>query len=188
MKTLNGPATAALGLASLPLATLVDMALTVPLRLNTSGWNLVYAGNTYQGVGVLGGIEAVDESPGDIKGLRFSLSGVPSSQIALALSEQVQGKAVTVYTAIFDRNTYQVLDTVVEWAGRLDVFNIIEEGDSCVLAATAEHAGIDLLRPNTVRYSNADQVRLFPGDVGFQYVIDQSDVPIVWPSRDFYRQ
>lgn len=188
MKTLNAGATTALGLASVPLAMLVDMALTVPFRVNTSSWNLVYGGNTYNGLGGLGGIESIEESPGEVKGLRFELSGVPSSVIALALGEVVQGKAVTVYTAIFDRTTYQVLDTIAEWAGRLDTFVIVEQGETCTLQATAEHLGIDLLRPNIVRYSNDDQQRLFPGDVGFQYVNDQSDVPIVWPSRDFYRQ
>lgn len=188
MRTFTAPALSALAQPTVPLVVLVEMALTVPLRVNTSGWNITYGGNVYQGVGILGTIEPIDESAGSIASQRFSLSGVPSSQIALALGEQVQGKAVTIYSAIYDRDTYQLLDAVVEWAGRLDVFNIVEQGDTCTLQATADHAGIDLLRPNTVRYSNDDQLRLFPSDVGFQYVIDQSDVPIVWPSRDFYRQ
>jgi hypothetical protein len=181
-------ALAALLQPTVPLAMLIDMDLSEPFRLNTTAWNLEWGGETYVGAGAVGRIEEMESAPGEIKGLRFTINGVPSELLALALAEPVQGKAVTVSTAIFSNSSYLVLDVVPEWLGRLDTMTINEEGDKATIIVTAEHVGIDLLRSNALRYSHADQMRLYPGDRSFEYVSDQSDKPIVWPSREFYKQ
>lgn len=188
MRTLNAGALSAIAQPSVALVQLVKMDLSAPVYLNSSSWNLTWAGNTYTGTGTLGSVRQIEDSPGEVKGVRFTLSGIPVDAIALALVEPVQGKPVTIYTAIFNPATYQIADAAVEWAGKLDVFNIAENGETCTLEVTAEHSGIDLLRPNVVRYSNSDQRRLFPSDRGFEYVVDQSDQAIVWPSREFYKK
>lgn len=188
MRTLNAAAISAIAQQSVALAMLVKLDLTAPVYLNTSGWGLTWNSNLYTGTGLLGSIREIEDAPGEVKGIGMSLAGIDASAIALALTEPVQGKTVTIYTAIFDPATYQIADATVEWAGKLDVFNIIEDGETCTLELTAEHSGIDLLRPNTVRYSNSDQRRLFPSDRGFEYVVDQSDQAIVWPSREFFKK
>jgi hypothetical protein len=188
VRAITGPAAAALDDPSLPLAVLIDMTLTSPLRLCTGGWNLTYGGNTYSAVGGLGSVEPTTESTGQPKGLRFTLSGVPSSMISLALAEPVQGKTVNVYVAIFDPATYTILDAALEWNGTLDTMVISEDGATATITVNAEHAGIDLLRAVPVRYTDMDQQRLFTGDLGFQYVTDQADQTIVWPAASFFRQ
>ena len=187
MRTLSAPVLTALAQPTVPLASLSDMALSAPFRVNTSSWQLTWGGNTYDGMGRAGRIEVIEDSVGELNGLRFQLSGVPSDLIALALAEPLQGKPISIYTAIFDRNNYQILDAVLEWAGLLDKPDIVEDGDTCTIQCTAEHVGLDLLRPSNVRYSNADQQALFPGDRGFEYVIDQDEKPIIWPARSFFR-
>lgn len=188
MRTLSAPALAALQSQALPLAVLIEMALSTPLNLNTSSLNLTIGGTTYLGTGGLGQIEAVQETPAEVQQLRFKLSGVPSTAIALALTEQVQGKLVTLKLCVFDPATYAVLDTRTRWVGRLDVMTIDDGGSTGVLSVTAEHAGIDLTRPGTTAYTNDEQQRLHPGDLSLQYLNDQVEQRIVWPAASFGRK
>lgn len=188
MRTLSSAALTALSSSPCPLAVLVEMDLTASLNLCSASINLTLNGVSYLGTGGLGKVEAVQQSPSEMKQLKFELSGVPSSSVALALSEPVQGKAGRIKLAIFDPATYQALDTRLCWAGLLDVMAIDEGPATSVISVTAENAGIDLLRPYTSLLSDSEQQRLYPGDVFFQYMADQVDQRIVWPSKDWGRK
>ena len=190
MRTIDTAAAAVLAAGgAIPLALLVDMPdLSTPLRLCTGRWTLTRDGNTYLGVGQLGEVEPAQESAGGPRPLGFRMNGVPATQRALVLGENVQGKPVNVYLAIFDPATYQILDAVLEWAGTLDVMTWQDDGESGVITVSAESAGADLLRGISVRYTDQDQQRLFPGDLGFEYVIAQGEKTIVWPAASFFRR
>lgn len=188
MRTLTAPALAALQGRSLPLAILVEMALSSPLNLNTASLDLTVDGTTYFGTKGLGSIEAIQETPAEVRALKFTLTGVPSTSIALALTEPVQGKLVTIKLAIFDPSTYRILDVRTRWAGRLDVFTIDDGGATSTLSVTAEHAGIDLTRPGNSLYTDAEQQRLNPGDFAFQFLNDQVEQRIIWPSASYGRK
>jgi hypothetical protein len=188
MRAISGAAATALTQPTVPMALLVDMMLTSPLRVCTGGWTLTWNGYTYTAVGGLGSVEPVQENLGAPAALRFTLSGVPSSMVSLVLAEPVQGKLVNVYVAIFDPATYQILDAALEWTGKLDTMTLGEDGGTAVVTVTAEHAGLDLLRTVTTRYTDADQQRLYTGDLGFQYVTDQADQVLVWPAASFFRR
>jgi hypothetical protein len=207
MRGLTSEAAAALQQSRVPIVLLIEMMLSTPLRLATGGWTLRWPEYsldlrfqsqqyqlsdeqdiTYTAVGALGSVEPTTEASGSPGGLKFSLSGVPSAMVSLALSEPVQGRACNVYVAILDPATYRIVDAVLEWSGTLDTMTISEEGGSAVLTVSAEHAGIDLLRAVPVRYTDLDQQRLFPGDRGFEFVTDQADQTIVWPAASFFRQ
>ena len=160
MRTLSTAALAALQSSPLPMALLIEMDLTSPLYMCTAGVNLVIAGQTYVGTGTLGRIDAVQDSPAEIKPLKFELSGVPSTLIALALAEPVKGKAVRVKTALFDPATYQIIETRLRWQGRLDVMAIEDGIPTATVQVSAEHSAIDLLRSTAIYYSDAEQRRL----------------------------
>lgn len=188
MRTLSAPALAALLRSPLPIALLVEMDITSTVYLCTAGINLVVDGITYLGTGTLGRIDAVQESPAEIKPLRFELSGVPSGQIALALAEPVQGKAVRIKIAVLDPDTYQVIESRLRWQGRLDVFAIEDGPDTATLMCSAEHAAIDLLRTATVMYSDSEQRRLYSNDPSLQFLADQAEQRLVWPAASWGRQ
>lgn len=188
MRSLSGPTIAALQRVPLPMTLLVEMDLTVPLFLNTSPLNLVISGNTYIGTKRLGKIEPLQDSPSEAKGLRFEMSGVPATHIALARTERVQGKAVRIKTCIFDPDTYQPLDVRLRWAGMLDVFVIEDGAQSATLQVTAEHIGIDLIRPVTSLYSDSEQRRLYSGDPSLQFISDQTEMRIVWPNAAYFKK
>jgi hypothetical protein len=189
MRTLNTAATNVLNAGgTLPLALLVDMALDTPMRLCTGRWALTWASVSYTAGGLLGSVDAAQESAAGPKPVSFRLNGVPASMRAMALQTNVQGRSVNISLAVFDPATYQIADTSLEWAGTLDVLDWADDGTTGVITVSAESAGADLLRGVPVRYTDQDQQRLFAGDLGFQYVIDQGEKAIVWPAASFFRR
>ena len=190
MRTINGTAAAILNAGgTLPLALLVDMPdLDVPLHLCTGRWALTWSSTTYTAVGTLGTVEAAQESASGPKPLSLRLSGVPASMRAIALQQNVHGKAVSLSLAIFDPATYQIADAVLEWDGTLDVMDWADDGTSGVITVSAESAGVDLLRGVSVRYTDQDQQRLFSGDLGFEYVIAQGEKNIRWPAASYFKR
>lgn len=188
MRTLSGPVITAIAQKQVALAQLVRMDLDIPWYVNTSGWDLTWGGNTYLGVGGAGRIDEVEDSPAELRSLQFELPAVNADDIATALAADVQGRLVTLYTAVFDPTSYAVLDAIVEWQGRLDVMNIADSGDVSIIQVSAEHVGIDLLRPSGLKYSHQDQQRLYPGERSFEYVIDQSEQQIVFPAASYFRR
>jgi hypothetical protein len=156
----------------------------------TTSTALTQVGDTYLGAYGLGQISAVTDKPGDVQGITLELHGADAARIALALDDAdvVQGTPVTLYTAIIDTATYQILDAPVEWVGTLDTMAIGEDGTAATIAVTAESRAVDLLRGTPQFYSDADQRVINPTDGAFAYVVDQIDKPIVWPAKAFFYQ
>jgi hypothetical protein len=188
VRMLSPAAMAALAGPVIPIAALVEMDLTEPLFLNSSGMNLVLDGNTYLGLGDLGQIDAITETSAELPQVKFTLSGVDPTMLSLALQEPVQGKAVRVKFAIFDPSSGALLDVRMRYAGFLDVMAISDGKDSATIAVTSESAMLDLLRPGGLLYSDADQQALNPSDLSMQYINDQVEQKLVWPAASFFRR
>ena len=186
MRTLSAPELAALGRSPLPLAVLVEMDLASgALNLNTASIDLTLGGTVYYGTHGLGKIDPLQDSPAEIRAVKFELSGVPSANVALALAEPVQGKDVRIKLALFDPDTYVILGTHLRWAGRLDVMAIEDGPLTATLQVSAEHAAIDLLRTMPSLYSDSEQRRLYSGDPSLQYMADQVDMRVIWPAASW---
>jgi len=187
MRSLSGPAIAALNAGVLRIAQLVYMDFPgFPVALASANWNIVHLGVTYLGAAGLGSVSPINDSAGEVKGLSFEMSGVSSTAIALALddSDIVQGTPVTIRTALLD-NTYQVIDAPIDWTGRLDTMSIKEDGETCAIGVTAESTAVDLLRGTPLTYSDADQKSMFPGDRAFEFVNSQAGQRVVWPAKQW---
>lgn len=187
MRSLSGPAVAALGGSVLAIVQLVYMQFPgLPVALNSSNRDIVFDGVTYRGAYGLGAVAAVDDSPGEVKGLQFTLAGVASEYLSLALDDSaiVQGTPVTIRTAILDTDMV-VVDAPVDWQGRLDTMSIEEDGDTCTISVTAESTAVDLLGGAALTYSDADQRSLHPNDRAFEFVVPQSEKPVVWPAKQW---
>lgn len=190
MRSLSAPTLAALGQPVVPLVQLVRMAFPGgDVALNTSNFTLVWDGVTYTGASGLGSIAPIEDSPGEVKGLQFSMSGVSAAMVSIALDDAAewQGVPIEIRTAILDAD-YQVVDAPLEWSGLGDTMGLSEDGESCTVTATAESSAVDLLRGSPTTYNDADQQSLYPGDRAFEYVTSQADQPVVWPAKEwFYR-
>jgi len=188
MRSLSPAAAAALAGHTVVIAILIEMDLTEPLRLNTSSHDLVIGGLTYFGTGALGQIDAITETSSEIPQIGFTLAAADPTMISLALQEPVQGKAVRIKLALFDSTTGTLLDVRLRYSGYLDTMSIQDGRDTAVIKVTSESALLDLLRPKGLYFNDLDQQSLAPGDLAFQYVNDQVDQKIVWPTAHFFQK
>jgi len=190
MRSLSSPTLAALAQPEVLLVQLI--LLQFPggtLALNSSNWHLTWDGITYQGASGLGDISAIEDSPGEVKGLQFTMSGASAASIALALDDASEwpGTPITIRTAVLNA-AGQIVDAPLDWIGRGDTMGISEDGDTCRVTATAESTAVDLLRGSPLTTSHADQQSVSPGDRAFEFVASQADQPVVWPAKEwFYR-
>lgn len=172
----------------LGLALLVEMQLsTAPLYAATCPVDINWNGNTYLG-GRQVAIDDIKDQGGEVQALRFTLSGVPSEMLAIALAEPIQGRPVYVRAALLNPDTMEIGAVLPLWSGQLDQMPVRHGGETSVISVTAEHRGIAFARAKPLRYTDADQRRLFSGDRSLEYLISQSQHQDVWPSAAFFKQ
>lgn len=148
--------------------------------------DVTYNGNTYLALGGSVAIDRIAETATQTEGLRLSIAGSPSANIALALGEKVQGRLAIVRLAMIDSGGALVVDENM-WTGLMDVFTLQDDPNNCAVVITAEHMLAVWDRPRTIRYTDAQQQILFPGDFGLQYVEEMADANIVWPGKEFFQ-
>lgn len=184
----------------------VDMQLdSGTIRMWTGVGNLVYNGVTYIGVGNLLGISHIEETAElSARGATLSLSGIPSTMMSLALTEQYQGRKANIYFGVtsgqstggwailsgnwsdagiwVDSETWQdvPISIMQVFNGYLDQMNINEGSETCTISVTIESKLIDLERPRTFRFNSASQKSLYPGDLGLDFVESLQDKQFTW--------
>ena len=188
MKTLSTAANTALSSGTVNMIQLLLLEFsTTTIALNTSNFDFDYEGITYKGAYGMGSISEVDDSPGEIKGLQFTLNGGSADLIALALDDAKvwQGTPVTLRTAILS-DDYVILDAPTTWTGFGDTMSIAEDDNTTVINATAETSAVDFMRSDPLVYNHADQQVLYPSDLGFNLILSQIDKQVVWPAKSFF--
>ncbi|MEG3640684.1 hypothetical protein [Magnetococcus sp. PR-3] len=141
-------------------------------------WN----GQTWQGVGDLGGISAMQEAQElRANNITLTLNGVSSSLIAMALADLRQGKRVSVFLGALDpASTVMIADPVEMFGGLTDVPTIDASGDTCTIGISVESRLIRLEKNTARRWTHEDQQIRSPGDRGFEYVPSLQDMEITW--------
>jgi len=158
----------------------VDLALdSGNLRFWSGIGDVVIDSNNFIGSGSVIEISTIEES-NEIaaKGISLTASGLDSSIISLALSENYQNRQITVYVGTIAED--MTTSTYILFRGRLDTMNIEENGEVTNITMTAENRLIDLERPRSRRYTNEDQKSLYPNDVSLEFVDDLQDKSIDW--------
>lgn len=134
--------------------------------LSDKDWN----GNTYIGAGNLAGISPIGETD-DLRseGVTLTLSGIPSSLLAVALGEVRQGLPATIYLALVKDDGEFAADPYASFSGRIDVPSIEEGAEISMIQLTVESHLVALQRPRIRRYTDADQQNEYAGDLGFEF-------------------
>ena len=189
MKSLSPAFVTALSGVAPKIAQLVAMYFpTGTVALNSMNRDIDFGGLTYKGAAGLGEISPIKDSAGsEVQGLQFTMSAVAAEILALALADAtvVQGTRVVIRLALIGSDG-AVIDAPVDWDGYLDTMPISADGLTCTITATAESSAVDLLRGNPMTNSNPDQQALYPGDRAMEYIVPQADIPIVWPTKQYY--
>lgn len=166
----------------------VDLAFeTANVRLWTGFGDKTINSQTYIGSGALLTIEGLEEvSDLSAKGTNLTLSGLNSTIISYALTEEYQGRTVTIYWGVGN-------ETVEIFSGYMDQMTIRDDGETSSIGLSVESRLIMLERPNIRRYTSEShkQVRkrkwLDDGNTGdpaadtfFDWVQGLQDTQIVW--------
>lgn len=150
------------------------------LRANSSPYTLTINGNSFLGVGLLGGIVPVEEtSELGAYQMAMRLSGVPRDRVALALAEHVQGRDCSVWFVTLDESHAVVASPVKIFGGRIDNM-LVTMGDTCDVTVTVENVLADWDRPRIRRYTDEDQKSVYAGDRFFEYVPAMQEKELVW--------
>lgn len=142
--------------------------------------DIIIDGALFTGGGSLLSISAVEEtSEIAARGASVVISGLDPAIISIALGENYQNRQFTMYTGALDADG-AVQSSYVLFRGRIDQMGIEEGAETATIAVQIENRLIDLERPRARRYTNEDQISLYPGDTGFSYVNDLQDKTIDW--------
>ena len=130
-------------------------------------WN----GDTWEGSGDLLSVSPVRETQKTkAVGVEFQLTGIKTSIVSLALSEDYQGRVAQMWLAMLDTSQNVISDPYLNFKGRMDVMTIEDSGDTATISLTAESVLVDLEKPKERRYTDEDQQNEFSGDKGFEFV------------------
>ena len=136
---------------------------------------------TFTGLGDLGGVSAIGETT-EMKasGITLTLTGVKSSLISEALSANYTNRNAYVYLGLFDASKNVIADVYVLFSGKMDVLKINEQAETSTIELAVENRLISFDRANERRYTHEDQQIDYAGDLGFEFIPDLQDKPIVW--------
>ena len=136
---------------------------------------------TFTGFGDLGGVSAVSETT-EMKasGITLTLTGVKSSLISEALSANYTNRNAYVYLGLFDSSKNVISDVYTLFSGKMDVLKINEQAETSTIELAVENRLISFDRANERRFTHEDQQIDYSGDLGFEFVPDLQDKPIIW--------
>lgn len=143
--------------------------------------NLSWGGNTYTGIGDLGGVSPVQESA-EVRssGLEFTLNGIPSSMVTKILADGYRGRPAKLWLGLFDSSSALIADPLLLFSGRMDQCSLEDSGETASIKIAVESRLVDLQRPRERRYTDEDQQSLFAGDLGLEFVAGMQDKEILW--------
>lgn len=143
-------------------------------------WN----GDIYTGAGHLLGVSGVEEALGvEARGMQFTLTGIDSALLSAALTENYQGRPVTVWMGFLNSSDAIITDPFIIFRGRMDVIQIDENGQSATIGLRAENRLIDLKRVKVRRYTPEDQKAEYSGDLGCDYVASLQETELAWGKK-----
>lgn len=178
---------AAIAQARLSLFPLVDLDFATGADyLAGVDFEVTYGGHTYTpALGMLA-IEPIEETAQTAQGLRIMVQGAKSANVALALAERVKGRPISVRLAVIDEAGALHVDSNV-WSGMMDTMSLDDSSENPQIAITAEHMLSTWDRPRPVRFTDAAQQALHPGDRACEYVGALAEAQIVWPAAAFFK-
>lgn len=135
---------------------------------------------TFTGAGDLATVSAVEET-NDIESSNasFSLSGINSSLISLALSENYQGKDATLYLGLLSSGAV-IADPYILFRGKMDTMDIVDSGETASIQVKAQNRLVALQKAKPRRFTQEDQKLVDSTDIGLAFVNDLQDKTITW--------
>ena len=154
-------------------AVLLELLFTSgTLRLALAPWDVTSGGNLYTHTGAALTIDAHGEAADGTEGLQFTLTGLDAGIFDLVVTEPYQRRLVRVLEQRFAADDTAVGDATVEYIGRMVSLASAEDvsSRSWTVTVQTEQYDAEARRARNLRYSDAEQRRRYPGDLGAEYV------------------
>lgn len=173
---------AALDGDNVPLCLAVEIIYPMgPVRVHSGVGDIVISGQTYKGVGALGGIDPVSQTSKTEPGrLRLSLSGLDGTLLQEVLNTRCQGSPAKVWLVVLDRDDLFVSATLL-FSGRVSSQNLKYGRETSISIELVDRLA-DWSRKGTARFSDESQQSRHAGDRFFRYIAQMSEKPIYWGS------
>ncbi len=151
------------------------------IRFWTGYGEITANSETWTGSGTILGISNSNEQTDlSANGITLTFSGLESSFVAIALTENYRGRLLKCYLGCLDAENQPVSNLYQLFAGRMDVMTINEDGQTATMTISAENVLIDLERPRVRKYTDEEQRKRFPGDSSLELVASLQDKQISW--------
>ena len=155
---------------------------TETIRLWTGADSLTVDGESYEGAGTLLAIGDIEDSM-EVKStnLTVSLSGMDTTVMILALSEDLQNRKIKLYMGYLMGGANESAGEMVMFSGRMTNVQITDDAENgATIAINAENRLVDLNRPSNLRYTNASQQIINSSDTGYKYVQAIQGKELLW--------
>lgn len=182
---LTSAQTAAVVLPHRQIFPLIELYFTSGTLLLALGpWDYTSLSGTYIHTGPAAYIKPASESASSQEGLEVGMSGLDTGILQLATTENYRGKIGRILKAYIAVDSNAPIGQPIPWfVGRMKSMTITEDNTTANVAILLEHYEAELSKPAPLRYSDADQQRLHPGDLGCQYAASTANATVVWPSK-----
>ena len=154
---------------------------TETIRLWTGVEDLTVDGETYQGAGTLLSVGDIEDTM-EVKSsnLTIQLSGMDTTVMNLALSEDLHNRKIKLYMGYLMGGANESAGEVVMFSGRMTNVTINDDPQGSTISINAENRLVDLNRPSNLRYTNASQQVIHSSDSGFKYVQAIQGKEVLW--------
>ena len=154
---------------------------TETIRVWNGTEDLSISSETYLGAGQLLSVQPAEESS-DLSsaGMVVTLSGMDSTVLDLALTEEYQNRDITCFIGYLMGGSLEVAGTIVLFKGRMTSMTINDTPEGATISIQAENRLIDLQRPSNLRNTKESQEFLHTGDLFFNQVASLQDKEIIW--------
>lgn len=143
--------------------------------------DITIASESYTGAGSLLSIGTAEDTT-EIKssGMDVAISGMDTTVLNYALTENYQNRPITIFLGYLMGGTNEVAGTLTLFKGRMTTLTISDTPIGAGINISAENRLVDLDRPSNFRYTKESQNFLHSGDTGFNRVTSLQDKEIVW--------
>jgi len=143
--------------------------------------DLTISSETYTGAGTLLTVSnSEDNTELKSNGIVVALSGMDTTVVNYALTENYQNRPITIFMGYVMGGTNEVAGTLTLFKGRMTSLVINDTPEGSTVTIDAENRLVDLDRPSNLRYTKESQNFLHSGDTGFNRVASLQDKQINW--------
>ena len=161
MKNINtaGKTALAAGHVQVIIAAELDIDTGVYIRVHTGFGDKTIDGNTYNGIGDLGKISAVEQTGKAVpSGITLELNGVDPNLLAQVFNYHYQGRPAKIILVILNTNDYTTIDEHTIFKGKIDTMDV-QSGETGIVKVKVENRLVDWMRSDNSRYTQEDYER-----------------------------